>query len=295
MRIAKALVPLSLLVSFMPVAAEAGTTELVGRIVFVDAFGGTGLYTISPDGSDRFRVLDHPPVSFPRWAPDGSGIAFRAESSFPPRRISFVESDGSDVMTLVSPSQLPDGWSIGLFDWSPTGTDLVVELRNVNRSRLYMSALDGSPLVQIATNAGSPDWSGSDRLVVTQGRRIVTMDPDGGNVEIVVGGGNNSLPRWSPDSSQIVYEHLVDRVADVFVVNADGSERTNLTRSRRVYDWSPSWSPDGRRIVWAPSPPGDFFGYADLWWMRADGANETQITGTKRNDEYAPDWAEAPV
>jgi TolB protein len=78
------------------------------------------------------------------------------------------------------------------------------------------------------------------------------------------------------------------------VVNADGSELTNITGSPDVFDFSPSWSPTGRHIVWAPSAR-DLLGNTDLWRMRATGAGRTVIAVTKRLNEYQPDWANAPV
>jgi TolB protein len=59
-------------------------------------------------------------------------------------------------------------------------------------------------------------------------------------------------PTWSPDGSRIAYRHETDEepTSEIYVMDADGSRKTNVTRSPGVADWGPAWSPDGRRIAW---------------------------------------------
>jgi len=79
----------------------------------------------------------------------------------------------------------------------------------------------------------------------------------------------------------------VDKAADIFVVDADGSNPTNITHSKQV-DWSPTWSPDGTTIMWSRSK--DVYAFANLFTMLADGSNVTRLTATDKIDEYEPDW-----
>ena len=64
---------------------------------------------------------------------------------------------------------------------------------------------------------------------------------------------------WSPDGRRIVYRVNPPRSdeGDVWVMRADGSRKTNLTRSPAVADWSPSWSPDGSRIAYFSTAGGE--------------------------------------
>lgn len=62
--------------------------------------------------------------------------------------------------------------------------------------------------------------------------------------------------RWSPDGSQIAF---VNRTADsldaIFVIAADGSGMPQrLSPEDRQAETDPSWSPDGRKIVFSTSP-----------------------------------------
>jgi Tol biopolymer transport system component len=63
-------------------------------------------------------------------------------------------------------------------------------------------------------------------------------------------------PVWSPDGSKIAFDREQDGNGvvdddvprDVYVMNADGSDRRRLTFSRRDDGW-PSWSPDNRALA----------------------------------------------
>jgi TolB protein len=61
---------------------------------------------------------------------------------------------------------------------------------------------------------------------------------------------------------------------DVWVMNADGSGRRNLTVGNKVNDWGPSWSPDGKTIVF----PSGLENVYDLYVMNADGTNRRRLT-----------------
>ena len=60
-------------------------------------------------------------------------------------------------------------------------------------------------------------------------------------------------PAWSPDGNRIAFMHPGDgklNVAQIFVVNADGSDLRRLTREpdgERNSESDPAWSPDGSR------------------------------------------------
>jgi Tol biopolymer transport system component len=63
-------------------------------------------------------------------------------------------------------------------------------------------------------------------------------------------------PRISPDDRKIAYvSHRDDHIGDVFIMNTDGSGKTNLTPGRANFiDYYPCFSPDGEWIVFSSSP-----------------------------------------
>ena len=57
-------------------------------------------------------------------------------------------------------------------------------------------------------------------------------------------------PAYSPDGTKIAFSSGRDGVSHIFVMNADGSGTTRITGSQRN-DNHPSWSADGKRIVFS--------------------------------------------
>lgn len=72
---------------------------------------------------------------------------------------------------------------------------------------------------------------------------------------------------------------------DVYVINADGSGLIRLTKDPAA-DFDPSWSPDGRRIVYRHQTEDDLT--AEIYVMKAEGSNPHRLT---HND--VPDWGPA--
>lgn len=85
-------------------------------------------------------------------------------------------------------------------------------------------------------------------------------------------------PTWSPDGTKIVFTVAEDlsvfpQEYEIYVMNADGSSRTNLTNHPNR-DQSPVWSPDGTKIAFH-SYPDD----SGIYIMSADGTSRTRLTG----------------
>jgi TolB protein len=60
---------------------------------------------------------------------------------------------------------------------------------------------------------------------------------------------------------------------EIYVMNADGSGQTNLTKNP-AFDSAPAWSPDGTRIAFISLRDGS----RALFLMKADGTGATHIT-----------------
>ena len=63
-----------------------------------------------------------------------------------------------------------------------------------------------------------------------------------------------NLPNWSPDGRKLLYSQRLRSQAtgwEIYVMNANGTGKRRLTRNS-VPDVSPAFSPNGRRIVFAP-------------------------------------------
>ena len=67
---------------------------------------------------------------------------------------------------------------------------------------------------------------------------------------------------------------------DVFVMSADGSGQTNLTRNPAA-DARPSWAHDGQ-IAFMSMRDGNM----EIYVMAADGTNATRLTTNATSDDY---------
>ena len=100
-------------------------------------------------------------------------------------------------------------------------------------------------------------------------------------------------PAWSPDGKQIAFIRSVSApnfrmAAEVFVMNADGSNQRQLTQlGGFVHVLSPpSWAPDGTTLAFVGPHLGDY--YSQVYVMNADGSGPRPI-GRGVDPAWSPD------
>src|SRR5262249_54564015 len=104
---------------------------------------------------------------------------------------------------------------------------------------------------------------------------------------------HNLYPRWSPDGKRLVFSSTRDGNEEIYVMNADGSGQTRLTRNLQS-DRQPAWSPDGATIIFQ-SMRGDSFGGrldAAIYTMKADGSDQKRLSpgaGPDITPRFSPD------
>ena len=74
--------------------------------------------------------------------------------------------------------------------------------------------------------------------------------------------------------------------SDIFIMMSDGSKPRNLTKNLASRDLDPSWSPDGRKIVFESRSEDD----SDVYVIGADGENLIQLTRAAESDGH-PSWS----
>lgn len=71
---------------------------------------------------------------------------------------------------------------------------------------------------------------------------------------------------------------------EIYVMNADGSGQTNLTKNA-ADDTYPTWSPDGKKIAFNTLRDGNY----EIYVMSADGSGQTRLTNNGKGD-FHPSW-----
>ena len=91
----------------------------------------------------------------------------------------------------------------------------------------------------------------------------------------------------SPDGSRIAFMSSRAGIPQICVINADGSNPTQLTKDPIAKGQLPRWSPDSKRIAYPTADPalGE-----DIWVINADGTNPTRLT-TAPGPGFGPDWS----
>ena len=92
--------------------------------------------------------------------------------------------------------------------------------------------------------------------------------------------------------AQIAFVSKRDGNAEIYVMDADGDNQRRLTNNRGD-EWSPSWSPDGRRILFSSDRDGHVIGGRptyEIYVMNADGSNPQNLTNNPFDDRY-PSWS----
>ena len=92
-------------------------------------------------------------------------------------------------------------------------------------------------------------------------------------------------------NGQIVFSSTRDGNAEIYVMNADGSEQRNLT-NHPAEDTAPAFSADGSRIVFTSRRDGAPYPNDEIHVMNSDGTAVTRLTSDPRPDvapAFAPD------
>ena len=91
-----------------------------------------------------------------------------------------------------------------------------------------------------------------------------------------------AYPTWSPDGKKIAFSSGRDNEdlninSSIFVINADGTNRTRLTFNSWG-DFNPVWSPDGKKIAFFGSDEEGNTPWFHIYVVNADGSNQRRLT-----------------
>lgn len=232
------------------------------------------IWIMNGDGSNAREILKR--ASEPTFSPDGKKIAYYlwTEGLF------VANVDGTEPKKIVGETHL------GFPAWSHDGRWIAFSVRPGRSGNIVTDAImpDGTGRRPIGVG-WCPAWSPDDKLIAFQTCRgtqcgIFKVSSAGGEA-VPISTDDGGLAAWSPDGKRILYQKDVDGVKQLFVMNADGSDKKQLTRGPALHV-SGNWSPDGHLIFYR-SPEGGQWG---IWRMNADGSNPVKIA----NDMPPGDW-----
>jgi TolB protein len=124
--------------------------------------------------------------------------------------------------------------------------------------------------------------TGFDGMDPSRRSQIFTVHADGSDLRRLthVGPRHHAVaPAFSPNGKRILYSSDVSGSFQIWVMNGDGSGKTQLTRTRRLENTVPTWSPDGAKIAFSRCRPLPF-GFHDchIAVMRVNGSRVAVLT-----------------
>jgi tricorn protease-like protein len=195
-----------------------------------------------------------------------------------------MNADGSSqrpvtgVGNISQPSLSPDGTRLAYM----TNAGLVVS-RLATGATTVLVPLDPAG----NHNPSSPTWSpDSTQIAYSAGYNIYRVPSTGGTSVLVTTAGYNLA--WSPDSSWLAFNSIVDGATQVLVVHPDGTGRTQLT-SGFSYHGAPHWSPDSTKLVYSSSQPWILYFYD----LAAQQQSQVAFLPTG-SDAQKPIWTDDP-
>jgi Tol biopolymer transport system component len=231
-----------------------------GKVLFQSTQGSdtfvNEIYTMESDGKRQVRLTYNEfDDTFPLWSPQGDRIAFLTD-----------RGEGYDIYLM-----------------NPDGTG----------ERRLRDAANGGPLL-----TDNMEWSpDGKRLLYAVGGKIYAAEviaPDGSYSNAPVQDLSASAPvyafdnnaTWSPDGSRVAFisNGCSGCLPDLFVINADGTGRTQLTTTPQA-EFTPRWSAAGLIAY------GSFrSGPSNIYVMNADGTGDHALTVAVA-DASSPAWS----
>ncbi|MBO0800029.1 MAG: PD40 domain-containing protein, partial [Blastocatellia bacterium] len=227
--------------------------------------------------------------SAPGWSPDGLKLVVTAGEE--QHNLLIVDALSGEERELRTPR-----WrAVWKALWTPDGKYLIFSARANNEpiSQLWMLAYPDGEVRRLTNDLESYFWlslSADGRKLITRQQKIFShlwLLPEGNLKkarQLTFGmrnfDGYNGLV-WTPDG-RIVFSSFVNNNTDLYSMNPDGSNRTQLTANAGPDNIFPAVSPDGRYIVFTSNRTGA----RQIWRMDNDGRNQKQLTQQKGSAQY---------
>jgi Tol biopolymer transport system component len=239
---------------FVATGARATYPGANGRLAFGMSVGGNvDVYSVLPNGQDLRRLTTAPGFdACAAYSADGKGIA----------------------------------WCGGILTGPGAGTIEIWKMKQNGKDQEQVTHMGGF--------ATFPDFSPDGSKIAFAGRPagstnadIYVVNADGTGLErLTTDPAFDAFPAWSPDGTKIVFESSRSRIMQVWVMDANGNNQTQLTFDDVPKDQVPDWSPDGSKIAYTAdtNPPG-----GQIMVMNAHGGNQHAIT--QGPHDFGPVWS----
>ncbi|MEZ4871753.1 MAG: DPP IV N-terminal domain-containing protein [Bdellovibrionales bacterium] len=264
------------------------------------------IYVMDWDGFNVQKISDFRNLSIsPSWSVDGKRVAYTSWAYHPRAKTRNADLFIQDARPGAKPELLSykKGINSGA-EFHPNGQDIYLTISSEGNADIYKKNLSSGALTQI-TN-GPAGAMNVEPAISPDGNRMAFSSDRSGRPHLYVmnlssksvikttkAGHYNSTPTWSPDGQRIAFAGFDKNKGnfDIFIQDWNGFNLERLTSAKKANGkWannkSPTFSPDGRHIIFASDRTGNY----QLYLINVDGTNERRITKDRFNYEK-PKWS----
>lgn len=241
-----------------------------------------GLWVMQADGTGARQITDEVAAGFGfEWAANANAVISRVakyEKRFRYNAVKLFDLEKNENRLLTDyRTMMP-----GLPHWADA--DQKVYMYNRNKLEIFGSGLNPAALMKTAASRQT-QFLKEDKIAIgdiatgaykvfepLKGQRCLNLTPSpdrkkvafeivGGNMHVMNADGTGLIdlgkgyrPQWAPDSEYLVFMITQDDghkllASDLYVIRYDGQEKTQLTATGDKIEMNPSWSADGKKIV----------------------------------------------
>lgn len=177
--------------------------------------------------------------SFVTFTPDSKRVIFSSTAGGGPSQLYMANVDGSGFRRITASGAIEVEPKIN----PKTGADLVDVSGRSGLPQIFQMSLEGTDVRRLSAGTGeatNPAWSPDGVHIAfawTKGfepgnYNIFVMDVSSQQtVQLTANEGRNENPTWAPDGARVAYASKKGRQSQIWVMNADGTGKQQLTQS----------------------------------------------------------------
>lgn len=247
--------------------------------------GDVEVFVMNADGSEQTQLTQNDVSDgFPRWAPDGTKLAFSSGAG-----IAVVSAEGKMLYASSYETSLANAPS-----WAPDSEHITFHATIDGNFEVYSMRYDGTELTRLtfdeSLSDSCPEYS-PDGSRIAFGRGfggfdVYVMDANGAGITATAGSvagtrvGGCPLFKWSPDNRYFLMDW------GLALIDIEAPERSQLIVQ---CGHQPDWSADGKRILFDSAGCSNLR-KSEIFVVDVDGTNLIQLTDNDFSDSY-PKWS----